>query len=108
MTPATLALITAVGPPDCATNKFPASSAIVFKRFFHGRPAFNGSTMSEIRLNRADTLPTGNSAVKRKSRRGSRRKFQGPSSKEISSSKLQITPPTVAGPFLEFWELRLI
>src|SRR5262245_46392865 len=29
MTPATLALITAVGPPDCATNKFPAKSAIV-------------------------------------------------------------------------------
>src|SRR5262245_36931322 len=29
MTPATLALITAVGPPDCATNKLPANSAII-------------------------------------------------------------------------------
>src|SRR5438552_4838889 len=32
MIPATLALITAVGPPDCATNKFPAKSAIVFRQ----------------------------------------------------------------------------
>src|SRR6266446_2712588 len=71
MTPATLALITAVGPPDWATNKFPTSSAIVFKRFFRGRPAFDGCTMSDIRSNRGDTLPTENSAVKRKYRRRS-------------------------------------
>src|SRR6185503_14463548 len=34
MMPARLALITAVGPPDCATNKFPANSAIIFPRHF--------------------------------------------------------------------------
>src|SRR5437667_12702259 len=38
MTPATLALITAVGPPDCATNKFPANSAIVFQQIFPRAP----------------------------------------------------------------------
>src|SRR6266446_1015367 len=101
MTPATLALITAVGPPDWATNKFPTSSAIVFKRFFRGRPAFDGCTMSDIRSNRGDTLPTDNSAVKRKYRLRSEEtpnsKLQAP--EKSQAPKLQITAPTVAGSF---------
>src|ERR1019366_3676932 len=43
-TPARLALITAVGPPDCATNKFPTSSAINHSAF-HSRPDLAGRVL---------------------------------------------------------------
>src|ERR1035441_10251754 len=47
MTPARLALMTAVGPPDCATKRFPVSSAIIFHfvrcRAEHHRPLFFGN-----------------------------------------------------------------
>src|SRR6266705_2776058 len=88
MTPATLALMTAVGPPDWATNKFPTSSAIVFKRFFRGRPAFDGArcpTSDQIEATPCQPkirLSKGNTA-------GDRRKLQIPSSKHQRNPKLQ-------------------
>src|SRR6266487_6261439 len=110
MTPATLALITAVGPPDCATNKFPANSAIGLQQISSGvskRAASKRPIPDEIEptpCQRRKRLSKGNPDEGA----GGNSKDQAPSSREISSSKLQITPPTVAGPFLGFWELTFI
>src|SRR5436190_327678 len=49
MTPATLALMTAVGPPDWATSKFPTSSAIK-NRGKHCQPPREVSKMNSERI----------------------------------------------------------
>src|SRR5512139_1951558 len=64
MTPATLALMTEVGPPDWATNKFPTNSAIIF---VVSRCARRGATVVRSPGRRPQcpqTLPTGPLAVK--------------------------------------------
>src|ERR1039458_7079709 len=56
MTPARLALMTAVGPPDCATKRFPVSSDIIFhlircraephRPLFFGKPSKSGRNVA--------------------------------------------------------------
>src|SRR5437016_2098464 len=86
MTPATLALMTAVGPPDCATSRFPSKSAIVFKSFSADAPGGRTPRGPDLGLNRIETLPTAKTAVKRKH---GARKHQKPSSKHQKICKLQ-------------------
>src|ERR1051326_5530671 len=86
MIPATLALITAVGPPDCATKRFPANSAIIF------RP-----TRPDVRKRTASNRPIPGqieaSPCQRKKRlskgnpNSGSSKSQDPNTKEIPSSK---------------------
>src|SRR6266567_1963504 len=85
MLPATLALITAVGPPDCATNKFPAKSAIVFRQ---NSPSAGKQTASKRPISvqiepkpcqRRKRLSKGNPIAEIS-------KFQCPNTKEIPSS----------------------
>src|SRR5438876_9050541 len=50
MTPATLALMTAVGPPDCATNTFPTNSVIVSNKVLRAprtRPVQNTRCLTQ-------------------------------------------------------------
>src|SRR5882724_7376037 len=81
MTPATLALITAVGPPDCATNKFPANSAIILQQYFAERLETSRFKTTDFCLNRADTLPTEKTAVKRNPATGTGSSKEAPNHK---------------------------
>src|SRR5579863_10430956 len=67
MTPATLALMTAVGPPDCATKRLPTNSAIILPGLLRGDGFLPHLPNYQSLEKRSETLPSSASHVKGKS-----------------------------------------